>query len=271
VAHPQIAIFARLADGNAAPVRAVAGQRALLARTAHGSDYDPVRDVFMITNFYAQAIQIYRGDSDGDVPPVRIIQGPKTQLVNPDKVMMDHVNSEIYVPQGSKVLVFDGDANGDVAPKRVLGPIRGLGAANVDIDPVHNLIVIGGGAGGGQSGARFQIFDRTASGANAKPKWVIQGPRTELQRLQGPHAVNPDRGLIIAGVRTLEELGGPDNFVGVWDEMKGGDVPPIFRIGGPNVTLQQVRGVALNFKHKELIVSDKRINGVMTYYFPEIF
>jgi len=222
----------------------------------------------MITNFYAQSVQIYRGDSNGEVAPVRIIQGPKTQLVNPDKVMIDSVNREIYVPQGSKVLVFDGDGKGDIAPKRILGPIPGLGASNVDVDAVHNLMVVGGG--GGRNGARFQIFDRTASG-NVKPKWVIQGPKTELQRLQGPHAIQPTRGLIIAGVRTVEELGGPDNFVGVWDEMRGGDVPPLFRIGGPNVLLQQVRGVTLNFKHKEVIVSDKRINGVLTYYFPEIF
>jgi hypothetical protein len=186
--------------------------------------------------------------------------------------MIDHVNDEIYVPQGSKVLVFEGKAQGDVAPKRILGPIRGLGASILDIDPVHNLLVIGGGAGagGGGGGARFQVFDRTASG-NVKPKWVIQGPKSQLQRLQGPLAVQPTRGLIIAGVRTVEELGGPDNFVGVWDIFVGGDTPPIYRIGGPNITLEQVRGVTLNPKHKELIVSDKRINGVLTYYFPEIF
>jgi len=229
----------------------------------------------MITNFYAQSIQIYRGDSNGEVAPVRIIQGPKTQLLNPDKVMIDHVNDEIYVPQGSRVLVFEGKAQGDVAPKRVLGPIRGLGASILDIDAVHNLLVIGGGAGaggagGGGGGARFQVFDRTASG-NVKPKWVIQGPKTQLQRLQGPLAVQPTRGLIIAGVRTVEELGGPDNFVGVWDIFAGGDTPPLYRIGGPHITLEQVRGVTLNAKHKELIVSDKRINGVLTYYFPEIF
>ena len=250
-------------------MRAVAGQNARLARTSHGSDYDPNRDEFMIANFYAQAVQIYRGDSDGDVPPVRIIQGPKTQIVNPDKVMIDHVNDEIYIPQGNKVLVFEGGARGDVAPKRVLGPIRGLGAGILDVDPVHNLLVIAGG--GGEEGGRFQIFDRTAAGSSAKPLRVIEGPNSELQRLQGTIAIVPSRGLIVAGVRTLEELGGPDNFVGVWDAMKGGDVPPIYKIGGPNVLLQQVRGVTLNFKHKELIVSDKRINGVLTYYFPEIF
>jgi hypothetical protein len=142
-----------------------------------------------------------------------------------------------------------------------------LGAAILDIDPIHNLLVIGGGGGGG---ARFQIFDRTAAG-NVKPKWVIQGPHSEISRLQGPLAVQPTRGLIIAGVRTVEELGGPDNFVGVWDLFQAGDTPPLYRIGGPNVLLQQVRGVALDPKHKELIVSDKRINGVLTYYFPEIF
>jgi hypothetical protein len=267
VSHPQIAIFARLADGNAAPVRAVAGQKALLARTAHGSDYDPIRDEFMITNFYAQSIQVYRGDADGDTAPVRIIQGPKTMLKNPDKVMIDHVNDEIFVPEDDKVLVFPGNASGDVAPKRVLNP-PGIGAAILDIDPVHNLLVVGGG--GGRGGGRFQVFDRTASG-DTKPKWVIQGPKTQLQRLQGPLAVQPTKGLVIAGVRTLEELGGPDNFVGVWDVFAGGDTPPIYRIGGPNVLLEQVRGVALNPKHKELIVSDKRINGVLTYYFPEIF
>ena len=241
----------------------------MLARTAHGSDYDPIRDVFMITNFYAQSIQIYRGDSDGEVAPVRIIQGPKTQLLNPDKVMTDHVNNELYVPQGSKVLVFDGNGQGDIAPKRVLGPIQGLGASNVDIDAVHNLLVVGGS--GGAAGAKFAVFDRTASGPNAKPKWVIQGPHTELTRTQGPFAIQPTRGLIVSGVRTVEELGGPDNFVGVWDEFAGGDTPPLYKIGGPNVLLQQVRGVVLNPKHKELIVSDKRINGVLTYYFPEIF
>jgi hypothetical protein len=32
-----------------------------------------------------------------------------------------------------------------------------------------------------------------------------------------------------------------------------------------------VRGVALDVKDKSIIVSDKRLNAVMTFYFPEIF
>ena len=87
----------------------------------------------------------------------------------------------------------------------------------------------------------------------------------------GPIAISPSRGVIVAGIRTREELGGPDNFVGVWDLFAKGDTPPLYRIGGPNVLLQQVRGVILDPKHKELIVTDKWINAVLTYYFPEIF
>ena len=268
MSHPQIAIFARLADGNAAPVRAVAGQKTLLTRSTHGVAYDNVRDVFMVPNFYAQAIQIFAGDADGEVAPIRIIQGPLTGLHNPDKLMLDVVNNEILIPQRDRVLVFDGNANGNVAPKRILGPRRGLGALVVAPDAIHDLLVVAG-AGGGFSG-RFQIFDRTASG-DVEPKWVIAGPKTELQRFMGPIEVQPTRGLIVAGIRTNEELGGPDNFVGVWDLFAKGDAPPIYRIGGPNVLLEQVRGLTLNPKHKELIVTDKRINGVLTYYFPEIF
>jgi len=268
VSHPQIAIFARLADGNAAPVRAIAGQKTLLTRSTHGIAYDHIRDRIIVPNFYAQAIQIFRGDADGEVAPERVIQGPLTQINNPDKLMLDAVNNEILIPLRDRVLVFDGNAQGNVAPKRILGPRRGLGAALVAPDPVHDLLVLGG-PGGGFTG-RFQIFDRTASG-NAEPKWVIAGPNTELQRFMGPIEVQPTRGLIVAGIRTNEELGGPDNFVGVWDLFARGDARPIYRIGGPNVLLEQVRGITLNPKHKELIVTDKRINGVMTYYFPEIF
>lgn len=249
-------------------MRAISGQKSLVARTSHGIAYDPIRDVFMVPQFYGQAILVFRGGADGEEAPIRIIQGLKTQLRNPDKLMLDAVSNEIYVPQGDRVLVFSGDGQGDLAPKRVLGPDKTLGAQLVAIDPVRNLLVVAGGGGRGRQG-RFQIFDRTASG-DAKAKWVIQGPHAEINFLFGPIEISP-RGWIVAGIRTQAELGGDDNFVGVWDMYAKGDVPPIYRIGGPNVLLQQVRGVTLDTKHKELIVTDKRINGILTYSFPEIF
>ena len=40
---------------------------------------------------------------------------------------------------------------------------------------------------------------------------------------------------------------------------------------GPNGRLVQIRGVALDPKNKSVIVSDKRLNALLTYSFPEIF
>jgi len=67
----------------------------------------------------------------------------------------------------------------------------------------------------------------------------------------------------------LEEPVG--SFVGVWSISDDGDVPPRWKIGGPKSTLKNPRGVALEPKHKELIVADMRLNAILTYYFPEIF
>jgi hypothetical protein len=57
----------------------------------------------------------------------------------------------------------------------------------------------------------------------------------------------------------------------VWDIRANGDVAPEYTVGGPNGILQMVRGVTLNPKHKEIIVTDKRMNAVLTFSLPEIF
>ena len=61
-------------------------------------------------------------------------------------------------------------------------------------------------------------------------------------------------------------------FVGIWSINDSGDVPPRWKIDAKSVNgLKKPRGVALNPKTKELIVSDMRLNAVLTYYFPEMF
>jgi len=94
-----------------------------------------------------------------------------------------------------------------------------------------------------------------------------------LSRIGGPHAVYPPTGRIIVSIRGNidEELASDESFVGVWNINDNGDVPPRWTIGGPQGVLQMVRGVAVNPKHKELIVTDKRLNAILTFYFPELF
>ena len=60
-------------------------------------------------------------------------------------------------------------------------------------------------------------------------------------------------------------------FVGAWSVNDNGDVPPRWTIGGPNQYLKQPRGVDLDIKNKSVVVSDKVLNSVLTFYYPEIF
>src|SRR5215469_3434764 len=121
--HPQIAAFARLAKENSPPVRALEGQKTLISRTMHGFGYDGMHDEIVVTSPLAQAVLFFKGDSNGETPPVRVIQGPHTQIDGPpdlgnDRVTVDPVNDEVYVPAvPSSILVFDRKSNGDVPPK----------------------------------------------------------------------------------------------------------------------------------------------------------
>jgi len=225
----------------------------------------------MVPQMYAQAILFYAGDADGDVAPIRILQGPKTQLKNPDHLAYDSIHSELFVPQGGRILVFPGDANGDVAPLRILeGPDTQITGGSVGVDPVNNLLVAAAADRANRGHTRLLVFDRTASG-NTAPKGIIGGPNSELLGTQAPFAIYPGKQELIIGVYGPGELGTEQSYFGVWSLKKFGDQPPLWKFGGPNGLIRQPRGVTLDAAHKSVIVTDKRVNAVLTWYFPEMF
>jgi len=284
-----VTAFARLADGNAKATRSVFGQNTLFTRTIHAVEYNPITDEFVVPQLYLQGILTFRGGADGDEAPVRVISGPATQINGVNmRVGLDPVHEEVYLPLGNEVLVFPSKANGNIPPLRILkGPDTLLGASSIAIDPVHDLLIVtgtrpgggggrggeGGEGGGGGGGGRGQIliFNRTDSG-NTKPRAVISGPNTQLIQTELV-TVYPPKELILIGNHSagFRYDKGDTAFVGVWSEHDNGDVPPRWTIGGPNGILRQTRGVAIDPKHKTVIISDKYLNAVMTYSFPEIF
>ncbi len=270
------------------PVRMLAGQETKLARTMHDIRYDARHDEIYVTNPYAQAVLVFRGNASGNEAPIRIIQGSKTQIGSVDRLDMDPVHDEIVVPNDDSVLVFPRTATGNVEPLRVMeGPNTGLHlATTLSVDPVHNLIVVGLNKTGsaikktadgtltakstGQDGALL-VFNRTDNG-NVKPRNVIRGPKSGIVRIT-QMALNPARNLIVATqpgeVSDMEPEGA---FVGVWNMDDNGDVPPLWRINtGAKSTMLKPRGVVLDPKNKEMIVADMRLNAILTFYFPEIF
>ena len=272
VAHPRVAAFARTADKNAVPVRSIEGNNTHLNRTVHGIYFDAIHDELVVNSDIGQAIMTFRGSASGNEAPIRVIQGPKTGIGKISKVTADPDNNEVITWLGGQIMFWDRLANGDVAPKRVLGgPDNRIQANNVAVDPLHNLLIVTGND-------RVQIFNRTASG-NDKPIRTITGlmvgngmtvyPPTGKILVNIPGARDEDRDE--AAAFSPEGLASDKSYLGVWSIYDDGAVAPQWTIAGPKGHLRQPRGVTVDAKHQNVIVSDKYLNGVLTYHFPELF
>src|SRR5581483_3007364 len=175
---PQIAAFARTANGNAQTVRRIEGQKTLLGRTQHSVYYDEFHDEIVVAQAFAGAVLTFRGGANGEEPPIRIIQGPKTGLITNDVVTVDPVHNEYFVPKGPSgpapnsgfIHVFDRMAHGDVAPIRILGgQAVGLGGVP-SVDYEHNLLLVSGRGG-------LYIYERTAKGDDKPLRIITGGPK----------------------------------------------------------------------------------------------
>jgi len=299
VNHPQIAVFARSAKEDTPYLRAIEGQKSMLGRTMHDLAFDAIHDEIVVTGPLAQAILSFRGAASGEEPPLRVIQGNKTQIKGEGalgKVSIDPVHNEILLATADgTIIAFDRLANGNVAPKRVLGgPDTQLTAAlthqNDDgsgsgtcirIDPIHNLLLVpspvrrgdgnsagagaaarGGGrrGGGGPPVSKILIFDRTASG-NTPPKAVIDGPI----ELGNQFEIYAPKLRLVSYNRKGD--------VEIWKIPESGEsseppliipAPPIGRYGGEI-------GIVLDPLHKEVIIATASGNTVVTYSVPEVF
>jgi hypothetical protein len=263
VANPRIAIFARSANGNVAPVRVIEGGHTRLARTSHAIAFDERNDEIVVPNPFAEAVLFFRGSASGDEAPIRTIQGPRTLLEDNDELTLDAVHGEVIVPTRQAILVFSRLANGDVAPLRIIaGPKTKLNRARgIAVDPINNIIAVGNRDPNG-----ILIFNRTDQG-DVAPRRIITGPKTGIYATKG-FSVNPARMELIAtvearGVQVNRNLG--DSFVGVWNYSDDGDVAPKAILKGPSTMLIAPRGAVLNLKDQEMYVIDKVQNGFFAF------
>jgi hypothetical protein len=263
VANPRIAVFARQADGNVAPVRVIEGGKTRLARTSHAIAFDEKNDEIVVPNPFAEAVLFFRGDADGDAAPIRAIQGPHTLLEQNDELALDTVHGEVIVPTRQALLIFSRTADGDVAPRRIIaGPKTQINRARgIAVDPFNNIIAVGN-----RSPQGILIFNREDQGDIA-PRAIITGPKTGIYATKG-FTINPERKELIAtvearGVQMNRAIG--ESFVGVWNYTDNGDVAPRAVIKGPATMLITPRGAALNLKDKEIYVIDKDQNGFFTF------
>jgi 6-phosphogluconolactonase (cycloisomerase 2 family) len=132
---PQVAVYRKEASGDEKPKRLLQGESTRLS-DAHGIAIDTKNKLMFVNNwgnisdyqtvgtgrFEAPSITIYPIDANGDTPPLRIIQGPRTQLNWPAAMAIDPDTGDLYVANdvGQSILVFRGTDNGNVAPRRMI-------------------------------------------------------------------------------------------------------------------------------------------------------
>ena len=294
-------MFARLANGNVAPIRVIEGQGTNLSRTMHGIAYDEVNDEIVIPVALSGAILVFRADAKGETPPIRTIQGTRTHLVRPHTVAVDPVNNEILTadPSMRAVVVFDRTANGNVAPKRVISGARTglLDIVGLASDPIRNVIVAASRKGSDGPTGLF-VFDRLATG-DVAPKAYIGGPNsklahfrqvtidpqtgniflaqqnTRMKRMEAYVLDKPREGFTTKDKDEDEEDGDSGGrldqmgFIAVYAPDDNGDIPPRAIIKGPGIRLAGAAGVALNPKKREIIAVGG--NGFSTYLLPDFF
>jgi hypothetical protein len=272
VSQPRITAFAGSANGNAQPLRTISGQATLQGRTNHQMAFDSLHDEIIIPNPFAQAILFFRGGANGEDPPVRIIQGPKTELNYTDNVAVDPVNGEVITAQRrtNSIMVFKRAPAGDEPPVRILhGPKTRLDRPyRVGIDSVNNLLAVTTSEG-------ILVFNRTDSG-DVAPKWVIAGPKADIHLsdiIRTPILYPEGKKIFVAGSPIRGERGA---VLGVWNYGDNGDVAP-WAVIANNATTKAKKsngGMAIDPVAKEIMVlggMNAGTESILVFHAPELF
>jgi DNA-binding beta-propeller fold protein YncE len=202
---PKVMVYRKDANGNDKPLRVLEGEHTLLYDT-HGIALDVKRNLMFVGTwgnasdhkvagtgkFYPPSINVYPLDASGDTPPLRVIQGPKTQLDWAGGMSLDPDAGNLYVANdvGNSILVFHETDQGNVAPARIIkGDKTGLShPAGISVDTKNKEVWV---SNMGNSSATCYSF--TANG-NAAPVRTIRSapPGRKSVKFGKPQAVAYD-------------------------------------------------------------------------------
>jgi len=213
-----ILVFRGGADGNEAPIRIIQGSKTEMGdptRYAGGPDrldVDPVHHEIFVAD--GEKVLVYPRTGNGNVAPIRILQGADTQLDNEGTLAVDPINNVIVVAQDTvtagsdqqaHILIFDRTASGNTKPRGVIhGP-------KTEITRINQLQIYGpkGWIVAAQPGFIDQqrpegVFIGIWSihdNGDVPPRWKLGGSNTVMAKPRGV-AINPkNKELLVADMR----------------------------------------------------------------------
>ena len=188
---PMVVVYPKHASGDEKPIRVMRGNRVGLG-DPHGISLDTKNGWMFVANYgnkaefsdgggnalpgrgdegivpgsgkyFPPSISVYPIKASGDTPPLRVIEGPNTQLNWPAHMYVDEANGEVFIANDGtdSILVFRVTDSGNVAPTRVLkGPKTQIkNPTGVYVDTVNNELVVAN-----MGNHRATVYPRTAQG-----------------------------------------------------------------------------------------------------------
>ena len=187
-----VVVFRKMAEGEEKPIRTLQGDQTEL-EDPHGIAVDGKNNWVFVTNhgnvkntnppqigrFEPPSITVHSLQASGDTPPLRVIEGPKTQLNWPAALYVDPERGELYVANdaGNSILVFRTTDSGDVAPTRIVkGPRTGIrNPTGVFVDLRNNELWVSN-----MGNHRAVVFPRTADGDVAPLRTIRSAPEEKI-------------------------------------------------------------------------------------------
>ncbi len=230
-----MAVFPLDGKGNIEPSRNLK-----VPHTAAAIFLDPKHDEVYLTAEQFNRITVYRRTANGDDDPLRIIQGPHTEMADPHGIYVDSERDEIYVTNfgywtraetGEAYALF-GDSK--LAQQRGSHSHRGIPKELAPSTGRFDLPSI-------------SVYSRSASG-DTTPVRVIQGEHTGLNWPLGISLDPASNRLVVAN-------SGNDSVL-VFDRNAQGDAFPLAVIRGPATQIKAPTGVSVDAKRNELWVTN---------------
>ena len=143
------------AEGDEKPLRMIQGPKTIFGGSMDTDNVsiDTVNRELYVTQEGSDSILVFSSRAAGDVAPIRMLHGPKTEMRFPRRVTVDPVNNLMAVVASKGILIFNRTDQGDAAPRCVIsGPKTGLGGgegftlSKALLYPPAKKIIFGGGA-----------------------------------------------------------------------------------------------------------------------------
>jgi DNA-binding beta-propeller fold protein YncE len=273
----EIVVYRKSASGEDHPIRILQGDRTGL-EAPHGLVVDVKNQLLYVNNwgladqltlggsgrFNPPSIKVYALNASGDTPPLRVIQGNRTQLNWPGAMSLDPNTGDLYVANdvNHSVLVFAGanSLNGNVAPARVIkGTRTGLrNPTGIFVDAVHQELWV---SNLGNSSA--VAFPLKANGDVAPLRTIRSSPKSHLSLTFG-------RSTAVTFDGKRSELLVPNCVnhpqIAAFARLAVEDTPPLRKLEGQGTLLgRTMHDLAFDAIHDEIVVTNPFAQAILTF------